>query len=159
MSPSRSSRLPLRAALLAAMVIPPISILAALSWMKHLPEELVFLVCGIASVVVVAASFTLAILHDRGIDEWNRSNARFSSQWGWTGGASLVALCLALPPFRDLIVSSVANWVHVPNPDQTLVLVTFTFGFMAVVLAQMVCTAGLSLAWGFWKSRPARDPS
>jgi len=159
MSPNRQSRLPLRAALLLIMVVPPISILAALSWLKHMPEGLVFLVCGIASVMTVAASFTLAVLHDRGIDEWTRTNARFSSQWGWTAGASLLALCLALPPFRSLIISTVATWLHTSNPDQTLVLVTFTFGFMAVVFAQLICTALLSMAWAFWKSRPAHDPA
>jgi len=159
MPSNRQSRLPLRAGLFIAMVLPPISVVATLSWLKGMPAALVFLLTGIAAVVTVAASLALAILHDRQVDEWTRSNARFSGQWGWTAGASLVALLLSLQPFRDLIVSSVANWVHAPNPNQTLVLVTFTFGFMTVVIAQLVCMAVLSIAWVLWKSRPARELS
>jgi len=159
MSSNRPSRLPLRAGLLIAMVLPPITVVVTLSWLKGMPAALVFLLTGLAAVVTIAASLALAILHDREVDEWTRSNARFSGQWGWTAGASLVALLLALQPFRDTIVASVANWVHTPNPDQTLVLVTFTFGFMTVVIAQIVCMAVLSIAWVLWKSRPAREPS
>ncbi len=159
MTPQRRSGLPLRAALLAAMALPPLSVVALLSWLKTLPPAVVFLLTGIAAVITIAASFVLAILHDRQMDEWTRSNARFSGQWGWTAGGCLVALCLALQPFRDLIVASVANWVHIRSPDQTLVLVTFTFGFMTVVITQLVCMALLSVAWSVWKSRPAREPS
>ena len=42
---------------------------------------------------------------------------------------------------------------------QKLVILAFTFGFGAVVIAQTVCTALLSIGWAFWKSRPARDAS
>lgn len=146
--------------LLAALcIIPPISFFASMPWLRQQPDALVFLLAGIMSTLVIAASFWLAILQDRQMDEWNRSNARFSSQWGWTAGASLVALLLALPPFRDLIVSQVATWADAPNPDQKLVLITFTAGFMTVVFAQVVCTALMSMGWTFWKSRPAREPS
>ncbi len=159
MSSHRRAR-PLFFALLAAlMVVPPIAVFVSSPWLKQQPDGLVFLLTGIAATLTVVASLALAVLHDRKIDEWQRSNARFSSQWGWTAGASLVALLLALPPFRDWIVSLVANWAEAPNPDQRLVLVTFTFGFMAVVVAQLVCTALLSIGWAFWKSRSAREPS
>lgn len=157
MSSSTKSRLPLRKLLFAMMVIPPVSVLASLSWLKQLPTGLVFLLTGIAAVVTVVVSFVLAILYDRQLDEWNRSNARFSSHWGWTAGACLIALCLALPPFRDLIVAGIANWTGRANPDPTLVLVTFTAGFMTVVFTQAVCTVLLSVAWTMWKSRPASE--
>jgi hypothetical protein len=159
MSPHRPSRPPVRALLVALMVLPPFFILVSLSWLKHLPEALVFLLTGIAATLTVVASFALSILHDRRIDEWSRSNARFASQWGWTAGASLVALLLALPPFRDLIVAWAAGLVRVPSPNQALVLVSFTFGFMTVVFTQLVCVALLATAWAFWKSRPARELS
>jgi hypothetical protein len=47
----------------------------------------------------------------------------------------------------------------VPNPDSRLVITTFTFGFMAVVITQTLCTMLLSLGWHMWMSRDARDPS
>lgn len=159
MSSPRRSRPRLFALLAALCAVPPISFFVSLPWLNQQPDALVFLLTGITVTVVIAASFWLAILHDRKLDEWNRSNARFSSQWGWTAGGSLVALLLALPPFRDLIVHWAAIWGGAPNPDQKLVLVTFTFGFMAVVIAQLVCTALLSIGWAFWKSRSAREPA
>jgi hypothetical protein len=157
MSSHRQAWPPLRTLLLVLMVVPPISFLAALPWLKHQPDGLILVVSGIATTVTVVASLALAILHDRKLDEWQRSNARFSSQWGWTAGACLVALLLALPPLQDLIVSGAATWGGTPNPDRRLVLTTFAFGFMAVVAAQGVCTVLLSIGWVLWKSRSARE--
>ncbi len=93
------------------------------------------------------------------MDEWHRSAARFSSQWGWLAGGGLVAVLLALPPIQSLIVSSAATWSQSPDPDQKLVLLTFTLGLMAVVATQAVSTLLLSLGWRFWMSRNDRDPS
>ena len=146
-------------ALAVVMVIPPIAIVAAIPWLRQQPDDLVFLLTGIAATLTVLASIALAVLHDRTIDEWQRSNARFSSQWGWTLGVSLVALLLALPPVRDLIVTGAAVWGGTPAPDSRLVITTFTFGFMAAVVAQVLCTLVLSLGWNAWMSRDARDPS
>jgi hypothetical protein len=159
MSAHRQPGLPLRALLLALMIVPPISVFVAIPWLKQQTDAVIFLFSGIAAALAVVASFLFAILHDRGIDEWQRSNARFSSQWGWTVGAGLVALLLSLPPFRDLIVSLVANLADAPNPDQKLVVLAFAFGFGGVVLAQGVCTALLSIGWALWMSRSAREPS
>jgi hypothetical protein len=159
MSPRSQSRLPLRALLVALMIVPPIAVFAGIPWLKQQPDAVVFLLSGLAAALTIVASFVLALLHDRRIDEWQRSNAGFSSQWGWTAGASLVALLLALPPFRDFIVSSTANLADAPNPDQKLVVLAFTFGFGAVVLAQGMCTALLSIGWAVWMSRGVRDPS
>ncbi|MDP2764124.1 MAG: hypothetical protein Q8O54_04725 [Brevundimonas sp.] len=156
-SPARNQ--PRILALALVMVVPPIAVVAAIPWLRQQPDGLVFLLTGIAAALTVLASIALAVLHDRRIDEWQRSNARFSSQWGWTLGAGMVALLLALPPFRDLIVSGAAVWGGMPNPDSRLVIVTFTFGFMAAVFAQVLCTLLLSLGWQAWMSRDARDPS
>jgi hypothetical protein len=159
MSSHSKSRLPLRALLVALMIVPPIAVFVAIPWLKQQPNNVVFLLSGLAAALTIVASFVLALLHDRKIDEWQRSNAGFSSQWGWTAGASLVALFLALPPFRDWIVSLAANVADVPNPDQKLVVLAFTFGFGAVVVAQGLCTALISVGWALWMSRAARDPS
>jgi len=146
-------------ALALVMVAPPLAFFVSIPWLRHQPDGLVFLLTGIAATLTVLASIALAVINDRHIDEWQRSNARFSSQWGWTVGAGLVALLLALPPVHDLIVFGAEIWGGVPNPDSRLVITTFTFGFMAVVITQALCTMLLSLGWHMWMSRDARDPS
>ncbi|MEJ0060792.1 MAG: hypothetical protein WDM79_14965 [Terricaulis sp.] len=155
-SPHRT-RPRLFALLVALCVVPPIAFFASLPWLKQQPDALVFLVTGITTALVVVSSVVLAALHDRRMDEWQRSNARFSSQWGWTVGASVFVLVFALPPVQDLIVSSAAIWGGDPNPDRRLVLTTFAFGFMAVIAAQCLCTILLSVGWVYWKSRPTRE--
>lgn len=145
--------------LVALCFVPGLSVVAAIPWLKQQPDELVFLLSGIAAAVTIAASLVLAVIHDRRMDEWERSNSRFSSFWGDAAGTSLVALLLVVPPFRDWIVSVVANWADAPNPDQKLVILTFVFGFMAVVLARVVFMALLSIAWALWMSRSTREPS
>lgn len=158
--PSHRQPRPRLISLLVALgVVPPIVFVGSLLWLKQLPDSLVFAFTGITATLVIVASFALAILQDRRLDEWNRSNSRFSSQWGWTAGASLVALLLAFPPIHELIMHWATTWGGAPNPDRRLVLVTFTFGFLTVVIAQLVCTALLSIGWAFWKSRAARDPA
>ncbi len=157
-SPARS-RSRLAPLLLVTMIAPPVAVLAALPWLRHQPDGLALLLTGLAAALTVLSSLALAVLQDRKVDEWQRSNARFSSQWGWTAGAGLVALLLALPPVHDLIVAGAAIWGGTPDPDARLVITTFTFGFMAVVVAQAICTLGLSLGWSAWMSRGPRDPS
>ena len=146
-------------ALAVVMVVPPIAIIAAIPWLRQQPDGLIFLVTGIAAALTVLASLALTSLNDRQIDEWQRSNARFSSQWGWTIGAGIVALLLAVPPVRDLIVAGAEIWGGMASPDARLVIMTFTVGFMAVVVSQAICTMLLSLGWHVWMSRDARDPS
>ncbi|WP_339870482.1 hypothetical protein [uncultured Brevundimonas sp.] len=146
-------------ALALVMLVPPIAIVAAIPWLRQQPEGLGVLLTGIAATLTVVSSIALAVLKDRQIDEWQRSNARFSSQWGWMVGAGMVALLLAVPAVRDLIVSSASVWGGVPNPDARLVVTTFTFGFMAVVVTQAICTMLLSLGWHVLMSRGSREPS
>ncbi|HYD87610.1 MAG TPA: hypothetical protein VEA80_09060 [Vitreimonas sp.] len=141
------------------MIVPPVSVLAAAPWLKQQPDGTALMLTGLAATLTIIASFALAMLQDRQIDEWQRSNARFSVQWGWATGSALVALLLALPPIHDLILSGAAVWGGEPNPDQQLVLLTFTFGFLAVVVAQALCTALLSFGWHVWMSRAPREPS
>lgn len=145
--------------LLAVMILAPLSVLVSIPWLKQQPDETIFLFSGIAATVTVLAGVFSAILHDRTLDEWERSNARFSSQWGWTIGAAVIALLLALPPVRDAIVAVTADVADVADPSSKLVILAFTFGFGAVVLAQGVCTMLLAIGWAHWKSRAPREPS
>jgi len=155
----RKSGTPLQFLLFAAMIIAPLSVLIAIPWLKQQPDDFVFLYSGIAAAITVAAAFVNSVLFDRQLDEWQRTNARFSAQWGWAAGAGVVALLMSLPLFRDWMVSTVADVADVANPDQTLVILAFAFGFGAVVLVQGLCTVVLSIAWTYWKSRPSSDAS
>lgn len=145
--------------LLAIMIAAPAALFLSLPWLKQQPQGTIFLLAGLTSAIAVATSFWFAVLHDRQLDEWQRSNARFSTQWGWAAGTGVVALLMALPPFRDFVVATVASIAQVPDPNYKLVTLAFAGGFAAVILAQTFCTALLSTGWALWKSRPARDAS
>ncbi len=159
MRSQQEPQFPLRSLLLAVMILAPLSVLMSIPWLKQQSDETVFLFSGIAASVTVLAGVFSAILHDRTLDEWERSNARFSSQWGWTIGAAVIALLLALPPVRDAIVFITADVADIADPSSKLVILAFTFGFGAVVLAQGVCTMLLAIGWAHWKSRAPRKPS
>lgn len=143
--------------LLALCFLPGLSVVAAIPWLKTQPHDLVFLLTGIAAGVTIMASLALAILHDRSIGEWERSNSRFSVFWGDAVGTALVALLLSVPVFRDWVVSMVAMFSGRPDIDQQPVILAFVGGFIAVVLARVLCMALISIGWTFWKSRPARE--
>jgi hypothetical protein len=159
MSLHRQSRPRLYALLVALCLVPSVLVVAAFPWLRQQPLNWVLSVTGIAGILTILASLALAILHDRSIGEWERSNARFSGHWGDAIGTSLVALLLTVPPGREWIVSVVAGWARVPNPDTKLVFLAFALGFGTLVIARVVCMAVVSMGWTFWKSRPVRDPS
>lgn len=157
MSPHRQTRPRLYAALLALCFLPGLGIVLSIPWLKQQPDDLVFLLSGVAAAVTIFASLALAILHDQYMDEWQRSNSRFSTFWGDATGTSLIALLLAVPAFRDWIVALVADWADAPDANAKLVIITFVSGFMAVVIARITFTVFLSIGWTFWKSRGAHE--
>lgn len=157
MSLQRHARPRLFLALLGLCLVIIVGFFASLPWLKQQTEETVFLIAGVFAALVIGASFVLDVLHERGMDEWHRANQRFSMKWGWGVGSALIALLLALPIFHDVIVRWSAAWGDVADPDRRLVLMTYMAGFMSVVIAQTVAMAVISIAWTFWKSRPARE--
>lgn len=143
---------------MALTVLPPLSVLVAVPWLRHQPAAMVFLFTGVAAATTILASLALTALSDRSMDQWHRSAARFSSQWGWTAGSSLVALLIALAPIRELIVSWMVRVAPAPDPAHNLVLLAFVFGFMTVVIAQSLCALALNIGWRVWMTRPPREP-
>lgn len=131
----------------------PILFIAGIPWLKQQPESVVYLFAGLASVGTIMASLLLAIQKDQKYDEWHRSAARFSSQWGWLAGAGAIAILLSVPALQNAIIAVSGSLGEVAAPDKKLVLMTFTVGFMSVVIAQMVCTLLLSAGWRYWMSR------
>lgn len=150
-------RPPLRALFAALMTAPPVCFVLAIPWLRQQPEDLVFLLTGVTVTATLLAAFALAVLRDREIDEWHRTAGRFAVQWGWAAGASLVALLLAAPPVRDAIASVVALGAEGVEVDREAVVLAFTLGFMAVVLAQLACVVLLSAGWIWWMSRSTRE--
>ena len=138
----------------AAALLAPISFLSATPWLKSQPDGVVFLVGGIASTITIMASMGLAVIKDNQMDEWHRSAARFSSQWGWLSGAGLVVLLMALPPVHDLVTRIASIFADGAPVDPTATPMTFLLGAMAVVIAQTLCTLLLSWVWRTRMSRP-----
>jgi hypothetical protein len=144
--------------LLALCLLPGAAIFASINWLKQQPQDTAFLITGVGGAVTLAAALALQILHDRGMDEWERSNSRFSSFWGDALGTTLVGLLLLIPAGRDWIVATVTNFADSQQSDQ-LVILGFVGGFMALCVGRMLCMVVLSLTWTFWKSRAPRATS
>lgn len=122
----------------------------AFPWLLQQPGEMRILLLGIAVTLMIVTSFAFYVLSDRQRDEWNRSAARFSSQWGYMAGSGLVLL----------LMSPLSHWAGslAPDGDQAFVRIGFGLGFLAVLIAQVVCVALLRVGWNFWMSRSARRP-
>jgi hypothetical protein len=135
------------------MTAPAIAFLAATPILKNQPDSLVYLLGGLASFTVIAAAMLLAIIKDKQADEWARSNARFSSHWGYLGGGAVVALALSLPVVREAIVSVVGGALDETIVDDSLVMMSFTAGFMVTIFMQMIAILVIGLFWRIWMSR------
>jgi hypothetical protein len=143
--------------LLVLCVITVLGFVVALPWLRQQADSLVFVFTGVAATIVIMASLLFDIINDRKLGEWERSNSRFSTRWGWAVGSSLVALLLAFPPVHNVIVHWAGVWGDVADPDRRLVLVTFTFGFATMAIVQTLCMVLISVGWTFWKSRPGQE--
>jgi hypothetical protein len=137
------------------MVLFPISFVIAMPWLREQSETMVHLFGGIAATGTVVASFVLAVLKDQDLDEWHRGAARFSNQWGWLAGGGLVAILQGLPPFQNLIKYLTTRLVESTDTTEQTILFAFMLGFMAVIVAQMICTLALSKGWRSWMTREA----
>lgn len=144
-------------ALIAVMIVAPLSVIVSLPWLKEQSNGVIYLFAGVAAALTVLAAVAFSILQDGKLDEWHRTASQFSTQWGYSAGACLIALLLALPPMHDLIVSIAANIAGVTDPDHKLVLLAFVFGFIATVLAQALSTVVISIVWVTLKSRAPRE--
>lgn len=143
--------------LAAPTIIVPLAFFAALPWLKNQDDTVVYLTGGIASFIVVATSFVMAIFKDRAMDEWHRSAARFANQWGWLAGGGLLAVAFAFPAFRDVFVSAVGAVARARDTaagiDAQTVHLAAIFGFMATIFVQAVCIAALNAMWRVRMSR------
>ena len=95
------------------------------------------------------------MLKDKDLDEWQRGAARFSNQWGWLAGSSLVAILQSFPAFRHLVIDAASGMAAGAGSSDQQIVFAFALGFVAVVLAQMLCILLLNQGWRFWMSREA----
>ena len=151
-SPSKKSRMHIWFAL--SGMIAPIVFLTSIPWLKQQPDAVVHVLGGIAATICIVSSLALAIVKDQHMDEWHRSAARFSSQWGWLTGGALVVLFTAVPAARELIVSIAQNFSDNGKVDERMIMLTFMGGFTLTIFVQTVCTVVLSLIWRYRMSRP-----
>lgn len=144
----------------AIMILPPFLLFTNLAWLKQQPEGVALTIAGVMAVVVVAASLTLSVIHERRQDEWHRTGSRFSAQWGMAIGTCVVAVLLVAPPLQEAIVSLISGMAgDSAKREYKLVILAFVLGFCTVVLVQGLCTGVVYLIWSRRMSRPAKDPS
>lgn len=138
----------------AIAILLPVSFIIALPWIKTMPNSAASMLAGIASIGTVVSAMLLAILKDGDMDEWNRAAARFASNWGWPAGGAIIVGLISLPPVREGIVA--LNRVISPGdaPDDTNIMLGFVMGFMALMLAQVICTLAFNAFWRARMSRP-----
>lgn len=139
----------------ALAILAPVTFLLAIPWLKVQDSDaLIYLFAGLAATTTVVASFVLAIMEDRKMDEWHRSAARFSNQWGWLAGGGLIALLMALPPVQNLILWFAQQVTKTDEIKREGAILIFASGFMAVMLAQVICVTLLTVIWRARMSRP-----
>lgn len=131
----------------------PVSFLISVSWLEQQSDTLVHLFGGVAATGTVIASFILAILQDKDLDEWHKSASRFANQWGWLAGGGLVAILLGVPPFQSMIIGAAQALSGAGDTIEVTILMAFMLGFMAVIFSQMVCTLVISKVWRSWMTK------
>jgi hypothetical protein len=139
--------------MIATAVLTPTTFLLAIPWLKNQSEGMVFLLAFIAATITVVSSMVLAVLKDQRMDEWHRTAARFSNQWGWLVGAGIFALLMGIPPIQKLVYTVALHISHNGIIDEQTVILTFMFGFMSVVMLQTLSTVILSVVWRYRMSR------
>jgi len=138
--------------LMVGMVVPPILFLGSMPWLRTLDTNLALLLAGIASVSVLVSSLALGIIKDQEAEEWERTSARFSGQWGYVVGGTFLAFLLNLPPFRNWVTSIASSLTNGATNDLHVIL-AFTAGFLACIIAQMIAILLIRLGWRAWMSR------
>ena len=133
----------------------PLCFLVAIPWLREQPQSVVYLFGGVAATGTVVSSFVLAVFKDQELDEWHRGAARFSRQWGWLAGGSIIAILQGVPAFRTVIMNITSSLTNSAGSPSAQVAFAFMLGFMAVILAQMICILALHKGWRFWMSRDA----
>jgi hypothetical protein len=124
----------------------------SIPWLKQLPDGVVEAIALVATVLVLAWSLFISIMTNRRQDEVERASSKWAWMWGATGGSLLVALLLALPPFRDLVSDGVNGFLmETKGHTRQAAILGFVIGFATLSLAQTIGTIMMAVVW--WKDK------
>ena len=134
---------------LSPVVIVVVSFFAAIHWLKPQKGALLLALSAIASIFVMGYASFIAHRVQRRLDEVQIASQGFASSRGWVWGAMATTLLLLLPPVSNFLID-LANTLSTGSPDttnRTAVQVALYFGFMLLVLTQLVCIIVASAIW------------
>jgi hypothetical protein len=137
--------------LISPIVIAIASFFSVLYWLRpHNTTFILVLTAAVSIFVMGYASFLARRVHGR-MDEVQIASQGFASFRGYTWGAGFAVCLLMLPPVTNRLID-LADVMTARAPDVTIrhraaVLLGLNFGFMLLVLVQMVCMIVASVIW------------
>jgi len=140
-----------RALLISPVVIVVVGFFAVLHWLKPQNGTVVLVLTAVCSIFVMGYASFLARRAQRRMDEVQIASQGFASFRGYIWGVGATVLLLMLPPVGNWLID-LADVLTAGAPDMTIrhraaVLLGLNFGFMLLVLMQMVCMIVASAIW------------
>jgi hypothetical protein len=140
-----------RALLISPVVIAVVSFFAVLYWLKPHNATFVLVLSAVFSIFVMGYTGFLARRGQRRMDEVQIASRGFASFRGYVWGAGTTVLLLMLPPVTNRLIDLAdvltAGAPNMTTRHRTAVLLGLNFGFMLLVLMQMVCMIIASAIW------------
>ncbi|WP_237133901.1 hypothetical protein [Pseudohongiella sp. O18] len=93
----------------------------------------------------MAYSLFLSARVNRQLDEVQVAGQRFSSTWGMTVGSVAAVIVMMIPPLMNALADAALR-LGTESPEESVKL-GITFGFMLVVVLQLIGTGAVSLWW------------
>jgi hypothetical protein len=140
-----------QALLISPIVIAVVSFFALLRWLRPVNSNVVLVLSAVVSIFVMGYTSFLARRMQRRMDEVQIASQGFASFRGYTWGAGITVVLLLLPPVTNRLID-LADVMTARAPDmttrhRTAVLLGLNFGFLLLVLVQMVCMIVASAIW------------
>jgi hypothetical protein len=137
--------------LISPIVIAVVGFFALLLWLKPRNATLVLLLTGVFSLFVIGYSNYLGRRAGRRMDEVQIASMGFASFRGYVWGAGTTVLLLLLPSLRNSLID-LADLMTARAPDmitrhRAAMLMALYFGFLLLLLMQMVCMIVASVIW------------
>jgi cobalamin synthase len=140
-----------RALLISPVVIAVVSFVAVLYWLRPHNSTFVLVLTAVVAIFVMGYTSFLARRMQRRMDEVQIASQGFASFRGYVWGAGITVLLLMLPPVTNRLID-LADVMTARAPDVTsrhraAMLLGLNFGFLLLVLVQMVCIIVASAIW------------
>lgn len=138
------------------VVLVIVGFLSAIPWLKQQSDALVLTLSAAASIFVMGYCVFLSNRLQRHLDEVQIANQGFATSRGWTWGAMATVVLLMLPPVANGL-TDLANMLGTgarDTSDRDAVRLALFFGFMLVVVMQLVAVMVASAIWQRRIERP-----